>query len=328
MRLFLAACLFFLTISTAHAATELVVYTDLEPEGLQKYAQAFNAKHPDIALKWVRNSAGPIMARLVAEKDAPKADVAFGLVLAALLTAEKHDLFIPYTPKGREDLEPAMYDHRTPPVWVGVNAWGSAFCVNTKELEKKGLPMPTSWADLTDPRYKGLLVSPNPAASGTGLSAVDALLQSQGEEAAWGLMEKLDANTKMYVPSGCKPCQMAAVGETTIGIASHVCAKTYIEKKAPLHLVYPSDGLGWDIEAVAIVKGTKNLEAAQKLVDFATSPEAAHIAKEFYAVPVRKDMQTPETAKIIKLFLPVDREKAAANRDTTLNEWRERFEKR
>lgn len=70
-------------------ATELTVYTAVESDDLQKYAERFNAAHPDIEINWVRDSTGVITARLLAEKDNPQADVIWGLAATSLLVLEE-----------------------------------------------------------------------------------------------------------------------------------------------------------------------------------------------------------------------------------------------
>jgi iron(III) transport system substrate-binding protein len=68
-------------------------------------------------------------------------------------------------------------------------------------------------------------------------------------------MEELHPNVKMYTHSGCKPAQMAAQGEIPIGLASAACAQPYIQRRAPIKLIIPAEGTGWDLEASALVKG-------------------------------------------------------------------------
>ncbi|MEY2345300.1 ABC transporter substrate-binding protein [Proteus mirabilis] len=77
-----------------------------------------------------------------------------------------------------------------------------------------GLSKPTSWQDLTKPEYKGKIVMPNPASSGTGFLDVSAWLQIFGEQEGWAYMDKLHQNIGQYVHSGSKPCKMAASGNT------------------------------------------------------------------------------------------------------------------
>ena len=70
--------------SPVFAREELLVYTAVEPEFLTVYKDAFEKLHPDIDITYVRDSAGPITARLLAEKNNPKADVILGLSAISL----------------------------------------------------------------------------------------------------------------------------------------------------------------------------------------------------------------------------------------------------
>ena len=51
--------------------TQLLVYTALETDQLKAYQEGFNRVHPDIEIKWVRDSTGVITAKLLAEKANP-----------------------------------------------------------------------------------------------------------------------------------------------------------------------------------------------------------------------------------------------------------------
>ena len=141
----------------------------IEADDLKKYAARFNEDHPDIEIKWVRDSTGVVTAKLLAEKANPQADVIWGLAATSLLVLKPEGLLLPYAPKGLEKLDAQFRDKDNPPAWVGMDAWVAAICFNTTEAAKKSLPKPTSWKDLTKPVYKGQIVMPNPASSGTGL---------------------------------------------------------------------------------------------------------------------------------------------------------------
>ena len=63
LRSLLAVAMTALSFS-ALAASELTVYTALEPEDLSKYAARFNLDHPDVKINWVRDSTGVNARRL------------------------------------------------------------------------------------------------------------------------------------------------------------------------------------------------------------------------------------------------------------------------
>ena len=56
-------------------AEAVVVYTAFETDVLAKYKVAFEQANPDIEIKWVRDSTGIMTAKLLAEKNNPRAEV-------------------------------------------------------------------------------------------------------------------------------------------------------------------------------------------------------------------------------------------------------------
>ncbi|KDE38843.1 Ferric iron ABC transporter, iron-binding protein [Nitrincola lacisaponensis] len=313
----------------AASATELTVYTAVESDDLQKYAQRFNQAHPEITIRWVRDSTGVMTARLLAEKDNPRADVIWGLAATSLLLLDDEGLLEPYAPAGVEKLDPKFVDQNTPPAWVGMDAWVAAICYNTIEGEKLGVPMPTSWEDLTRPEYKGHVVMPNPSSSGTGYLDVASWIQLWGEEQAWTFMDGLHDNISRYTHSGSAPCNLAASGEAVVGVSFAFRAARLKSQGAPVEVVFPSEGLGWDMEAAAIVKGTQNLEAAQTLMDWAVSREANELYNEGYAVVAMPGVAKPienYPADIVERMIDNDFSFAAVNRDRILQEWQRRYD--
>lgn len=175
---------FFMVLANFACAKEpLLVYTAVEPEFLSIYKNTFEAQHPDIEITYIRDSAGPITARLLAEKDHPKADVILGLSAIALERLRLEGVLTSYKPKNAEEINPLMRAKDFS--WFGINAWGGSICVNTELLEKAKLPIPQSWEDLTDPRYRGKIVMPSPVASSTGFMFLLGWIQGFGEEKGW-----------------------------------------------------------------------------------------------------------------------------------------------
>ena len=240
------------------SAETLTVYTAVEAEDLKRYASAFNEDHPNIKIRWVRDSTGIVTAKLLAEKNNPRADVIWGLAATSLMLLQSEGMLQSYAPKGLGKLDTKFRDSANPPSWTGMDAWIAAVCVNTVEAKRYNLPTPTSWMDLTDPVYKGHLVMPNPNSSGTGFLDVSSWLQMYGERGGWQFMDNLHKNIAWYTHSGSKPCKQAARGETPIGISFAFRGAKSKAAGAPLDIILPKEGVGWDMEATAIMKGTKN----------------------------------------------------------------------
>lgn len=317
-----------LVAGSAHA-TDLVVYTALEDEQLEVYKQAFESQNPDVSIKWVRDSTGTITARLLAEKDNRQADMIWGLAATSLMLLDSEGMLDVYKPAGFDKVKDAFKDLRADgPTWVGMDAWASAICFNTAEGEKAGLAAPASWEDLLKPEYKGHIVMPNPSSSGTGYLTVSSWIQIMGEDKAWAYMDKLHENINTYLHSGSKPCKAAAAGEYTMGISFAYPGVKLKNEGAPVEVVLPKEGIGWDMEASAIMKGTPNLDAAKKLADFATTVEANKLYNQYYVVVALPDVAQPlenYPAGEEDLMIKNDFAWAAANRERILAEWQKRY---
>jgi 2-aminoethylphosphonate ABC transporter binding protein len=203
--------------------TQLLVYTALETDQLKAYQEGFNKAHPDIDIKWVRDSTGVITAKLLAEKSNPQADAVMGVAASSLALLDKNGMLEPYKPLNLDAIMTKFRDKKTPPAWFGMDVWGATVCFNTVEAKKRNIPKPETWKDLTKPAYKGQIVMPNPASSGTGYFDVTAWLTLWGDDngkgGGWKYMDALHANIAQYTHSGSKPCNMAASGEFVVGIS-------------------------------------------------------------------------------------------------------------
>ncbi|HEX9703519.1 MAG TPA: extracellular solute-binding protein, partial [Rhodospirillales bacterium] len=239
------------------AKTDLLVYTAVEADELAKFKAAIEKAVPEVEVKWVRDSTGIITSKLLAEKDNPRADIVWGHAATSLVFLANQGYFQGYAPKGLDKLDKRYYDNKNnPPLWVGQRTYGAAVCYNRVEGKKKNLPIPASWQDLTKPVYKGSVIMPNPNSSGTGFLDVSSWLQLWGEDKGWKFMDGLHQNISRYTHSGSAPCKLAAAGEIPIGISFAYRVVKSIEEGAPLRLVLPSEGLGWEVEAFAIVRNT------------------------------------------------------------------------
>lgn len=323
-----SAALGFASLAQA-AKIELLVYSALEADQIKAYKVGFEKAHPEIELKFVRDSTGIITARLLAEKANPQADVIWGVAATSLMLLDKQGMLAPYAPKNLTKVRSSMRDPAATPTWVGMDLWSSAVCFNTVEAQKRKLPAIASWADLTRPEFKGSITMPHPASSGTGYLMVAAWLQMMGEDKGWAYMDALHQNIGVYTHSGSKPCRQAGAGEFPVGLSFEYRANKTKKDGAPIDIVFPREGLGWDVEATAIMKTSKKQEAAKVLADWAVTPDANKLYAANFAILALPEAQEKHE------FIPADLEKrlakndfgwAAANRDRILTEWARRYE--
>ena len=226
-------------------------------------------------------------------------------------------------------LKPEFRDPAPAPAWFGMEAWSAAVCFNTVEAAKHGLPVPTTWEDLTKPVYKGRIQMPNPASSGTGFFHVSGWIQMMGEEKAWAFMDRLHQNIAVYVHSGSKPCRDAATGEFPVGIAYELLGSQLKTRGAPIETLIMAEGGGWDMDAFAIIKGTRHVEAARRLADWAASRKANELYANFasqVAWPGIENRMPNYPPGVAESLIRNDFVWASSNRARILAEWTRRYD--
>ena len=129
----------------------------------------------------MRDSTGVMTAKLIAEKDNPRADVIWGLAASSIGLMGTHG-HARALHAGRRGGAEADVQERQEPRDLGRHGRLSRrrLLQHRRGGKKNKKPKPASWADLTKPEYKDSIVMPNPASSGTGYLTVAAWLQHHG----------------------------------------------------------------------------------------------------------------------------------------------------
>ncbi|MBN3080467.1 MULTISPECIES: ABC transporter substrate-binding protein [Pectobacterium] len=267
------------TTTTARAEGRLVIYCSATNSFCEEEAKAFGEKY-NVKTSFIRNGSGSTLAKVDAEKKNPQADVWYGGTLDPQSQAGEMDLLEPYQSKNLEQIMPQFRDpakrkgNYSSAVYVGILGFG----VNTDRLKEKNLPVPQCWKDLTNPVYKGEIQIADPQSSGTAYTALATFSQLWGQDQAFDYLKKLNTNVSQYTKSGIAPARNAARGETAIGIGFLHDYSLEKEKGAPLTLISPCEGTGYEIGGVSILKGARNMDNAKLFVDWALSKEAQELS--------------------------------------------------
>ncbi|MBM3571014.1 MAG: putative 2-aminoethylphosphonate ABC transporter substrate-binding protein [Alphaproteobacteria bacterium] len=314
-----------------HAATagELTIYAGAEADNIKFFSEQFSKKHPNIKLNWIRDSTGIIQARVLAEKDNPRADVLFAMAVTSMINLDQIGLLMPYTPKGADKLSTSYLDGRNPSHWTGIYGWASAMCFNTVEARKTNIARPSRWADLVNPALKGKMTMPHPASSGTGYLMVAAWIQIMGEENAWRYMDRLHENISVYSHSGSKPCEQAASGEFVLGLSFPFRAARLKSQGAPIEIIIAEEGTGWEMQTMGILRGTRNMDDAKTFLDWATSQDAMEAYGSRYevtAMPVSVKKPEHFPTEVERKLIKNDFAWSAKEQPRIITEWRKRYD--
>lgn len=317
---------------SAAQADSITAYTSYEEDEIAAFLERARQDLPDLEVNVLRLSTGELHARILAEAANPQHDVIWGWAVTSIIDPRIGELTEAYEPEGIERI-PAQF--RDPDgKWFATTGYMAAFCVNDEVLAAKDLPMPTSWADLLDPVYKGEVVMPNPASSGTGYLMIASILQMMGEEEGWAYLAALDDNIAQYIRSGSRPCNAASEGEYAIGASFALRAIKNIAEGYPVTMVIPAEGAGNELEANALMAASPNKDAAKRFLDWTISDgaiEEYYIWKEIVtatggAMPQNfLDAGLPED--ISTVMWDMDFAWSAENRDAVLARWQAELER-
>lgn len=255
-----------------------------------------------IQTNYVRLSSGEAIARLRAGKDNPEFDVWWGGPMDGYEVGKAEGLIEPYVSPNAAKISDNLKDKDG--YWTGIYVGALGFCSNKDVLSSLKADVPDSWDDLLDPKFKGQVAMAHPATSGTAFTAVWTIdtLQGGDLEKSFEYYKKMNNSILQYTKTGSAPGPMAGRGEVAVAIIfSHDCVKYQKEGMTSLVTSFPSEGTGYEIGGVGIVKNAKNMESAKKWVDWVLTAKAQEIAATVnsFQLPTNPDAKVP--AEAVKL---------------------------
>lgn len=305
------------------APQEITVYAGMLEEYMNKGKQDFE-KETGIKVNAVRMSSGEVVNRIRAEKNNPQASVWWGGPADGYIQAKEEGLLEKYVSPTASEIPDKFKDKEG--YWTGIYVGYLGFASNKKMLDEKGIPVPQSWQDLLHPGLKGQISAANPGSSGTAYTTLATVVQIMGEEKGLQYMKALDGQIKNYQKSGTAPARMVGQGEAIVGLSFlHDAIKYREEGMKDLVLSAPSEGTGYEIGGVAIIKGGPNQEAAKKFVDWALTKKAQEIGQTAgsYQFLTNSKATPPKQADELKntKLIDYDFQWAGTNKKELIEKW-------
>jgi iron(III) transport system substrate-binding protein len=317
--------------ASAQTRTKLTVYTALPAEELPPLKQAAEAAIPTLEIVWVRDPTAPLTQRILAEKPPQRGDMIWGLSAFSLLQLENLNQLESYSPAGADRLRPRFVSDRRPLTWTGMQAVIVALCYNKTLALEQLLPLPRTWQDLMAPTLRRQVAMPNPRLSPDGFLVWAGWVAGMKEGQAWDFAVKLHAAGLHSEPDAAATCEGAARGEVAVGISTDARALALRAQGAPIDVLFPQDGLGYDIEGAAILKGTRNLDLAKRLADFAIGKPAMTIYATTRGLVGHVDIAPSQPGlppNVERGLVFVDFRSMVLRREAMMQEWATRFGER
>ena len=317
------------------APSKLVVLTHDAFDYTPTVMAAFEAQHGVTVEILKAGDAGEVVNKAILTKDAPLADVLYGVDNTFLSRALEADIFEPYT-SGAVSAVPAELTSGTNGVVTPID-YGDV-CLNFDKEAFATAAAPTKLEDVTDPSYDGKLVVENPATSSPGLAFLLATIGRFGSDGdyTWqdywselrdnGVLVDNDWDTAYYTSfsgGAGEGDRSVVVSYATSPVAEVVFADPPVTSP-PTGVV--TDGCFRQVEYAGVLRGAKAPELARQFVDFMLSAEfQSDIPLKMFVFPAHPQASVPEvfTANAAAVPAPIvmDPQTIAANRDAWVAEW-------
>jgi len=307
----------------AGAAEELRIYTYMLP--IQEELTRFLSENTGTEIKTLGLSGGELWARVQAEKPNIGADLLFGFGSGHAILGKRQGLWEPYpaAPAWR-DIHPRYKDRDG--TWYDAGTFSFVLVGNKDLLARKGLNTPQSWQDLLDPVWRGEIVMPSPVSSSTAFMINASFLQLYGWDKGWEFLERLDKNVAQYTKSGNAPLEHVGRGEYMLGITSDEKVPQRLQQGFPILWAVPKEGIGYEGNLIAIVKGTPHLDAAKRVLNFAGTEKFQRWFARFGYLTARDMPSALYPSK--PRFIGYSYEWAADNQAKVIDAWKAKFLRR
>jgi thiamine transport system substrate-binding protein len=342
LTLLFSICLFLFSAcssqSTATQSTEPQTLTLMTHDSFavsEEVIKSFEAENNAKVVFLQSGDAGAVLNRAILTREAPLADLLFGVDNTFLSRALEADIFESYESPALADIDDAFKldsTHRATPIDYG------DVCINYDKayFAEKNLSIPQSLEDLTKPEYAGLLVVENPATSSTGLAFLLATI-AHFDNSYLGFWSALKENDVVVVDgwetayrtnfsgSSGHGSQPMVVSYGTSPAAEVIFAETPLDD-APTASILGPDTCFRQIEFVGILKGTQRSNLAEKFIDFMLSKQFQEdMPLQMFVYPIHPDAALPEDfekyAQVPSQPATLAPEEIAANRDRWIQEW-------
>jgi iron(III) transport system substrate-binding protein len=269
-------------------------YTSTPIATAQKIAKAFEAD-TGIRVELFRSGGTAVLSRFMQEYDAKRiaADVLTTSDPAAANAMAQKGMFVPFKPKDFDKVPDAAKDKDGQHVAQRLNM----ITIYARSDKIAAADIPKSWTDLTNAKYKGQMVFPNPSFTSLQVSVVGTLSKKYG----WDYYQKMQKNDVMVVQGNEQVLDMVKRGERLIAAGA---LDSYAgDARAEGHKIvsiFPTDGTFVISSPTSIIKGSPNPNAAKAFADYMLSEKVQKMFPEDGGYAARIDIAPPKDSPAVK----------------------------
>ncbi len=301
----------------ADGRTPVVLYSPHGRDQLILLEKTFEARHPQIDIRWLDMGSQEILDRVRFEKVNPQADIWFGGPTTIFDRGARESLLVAYRPSWAEQVDRRSVGpgdqyypvYRTPAV----------IAFNSRAVS--AAEAPKDWDDVLDPRWRDKVLIRDPMASGTmraiwGHIIQRSLRQTGDTAAGMAWLRRLDGQTKAYALNPALLDAKLARQEGLVTLWDLPDILISQGKGMPFGYVFPESGTVVIDDAIALVRGGRHPDAARLFYEFVGSDAGQLLAaRKVFRLPARLDLPADSVPDWVR---KVEREMIVAEMDWDL----------
>ncbi|TNU89968.1 extracellular solute-binding protein [Eggerthella lenta] len=271
------ACAFALPGCSGRSESTVVIYSCAEGVRNESLLAAMHDRFPlyDIRLRYIPT--GNCAAKLKMEGAQSEADIVLGLEGGYLKQVADQFEELSASDASRYCADLVDADN----CFFPFSRESACIAINEVAFAERGLDVPRSYEDLTDPAFRGLVTMPNPKSSGTGYNFVKSLVNAWGEDATFDYFDRLADNVYQFASSGSGPVNALVQGEAAVGLGMTFQAVSEINQGVPLRVLFFEEGAPWAVYGLGIVRGKGDRSVVREVFDW-LAIEGVRIDNETY----------------------------------------------
>ena len=293
----------FVTVfSGCGAKEEVIIYTNIEENRSQLLQERVNEQFPDLDVKIQYLSTGNTAAKIKTEGTNVEADIVLGLETSYMESLKDNFVVLNGLDGINDDhyLDGINPEHGQYYIW---DQYSASITIDKKFFDDKGWAYPTSYEDLLDPKYAGLIAMPDPKSSGTGYMYYLNVMNLMGEEEGLAYFDKLSANIAQFTTSGSGPISLLVQGEVAIAMGMTYQGVEEINRGADFKVIEFDTGLLYNTTSIGIIAGKEEDENVRKVFQWVNTEFSLYDKEHYIPGKIFKEQTTkidnyPETVKL------------------------------
>jgi iron(III) transport system substrate-binding protein len=301
------------------ARTPVVLYSPHGRDLLALVEKTYEARHPDLDVRWLDMGSQEVYDRIRSEKSNPQADIWFGGPNTIFARGARDGLLMAYRPSWAAAIPE---ESRAPgDLYFGLYRTPAVIVYNSAAIAQAEAPR--DWDDILLPRFAGKVLIRDPLASGTmraifGMMLMRSIAETGGPDRGFQWLKRLDGQTKEYVVNATLLLEKLGRREGLLTLWDLPDVLLEQKRGLPLTSVFPPSGTPVIDDAVGLVAGAKHPKQARELIEWLGSIEAQRLAAEqAFRLPARTDIPP---ADLPAWAQEVERKLVAAKMDWSLLE--------